>query len=262
MRAAAWIVVVFATTGCEGGGSATECGPGFAASGPVCVDVDECATGTAACHRDATCTNTEGGYTCACKAGYSGDGETCADVDECATNNGGCDPLTTCTNTLGGRACGNCPSGYSGSGDAGCTDVDECATNNGGCGANRVCTNNPGAPPTCTCQRGYQEVTICKATWLVTAASFIGDQLRLALPRADAALSDPTQPPFHFASGSPEGLVSIGYTFELSGLTETVVSLFAPTTTDRYNIELAGPYPEDEGVGILRYPCAAHCEAN
>jgi len=43
----------------------------------MCLDVDECLTGTHACHSDATCTNTVGAYTCACNFGFVGDGTEC-----------------------------------------------------------------------------------------------------------------------------------------------------------------------------------------
>ena len=42
-----------------------------------CVDVDECEEGTAECHTNATCTNTDGSYNCSCVYGYSGDGWNC-----------------------------------------------------------------------------------------------------------------------------------------------------------------------------------------
>ena len=74
---------------------------------------------------------------------------TCTDIDECASNNGGCDPVSACTNTDGGFSCGECPAGYSGTGDTGCVDIDECASNNGGCSVDEACVNNVGAAVTC-----------------------------------------------------------------------------------------------------------------
>ena len=40
-------------------------------------DIDECEDGTAMCHSNATCSNTEGSYNCTCVNGYSGDGFNC-----------------------------------------------------------------------------------------------------------------------------------------------------------------------------------------
>src|SRR5205823_9116257 len=41
------------------------CGGGFVCNAAAgCVDVDECATGTANCGPDSTCANTNGGFTC------------------------------------------------------------------------------------------------------------------------------------------------------------------------------------------------------
>jgi hypothetical protein len=42
-----------------------------------CVDIDECANGTANCSVNATCKNTHGSFTCTCNPGYTGDGKTC-----------------------------------------------------------------------------------------------------------------------------------------------------------------------------------------
>ena len=40
-------------------------------------DIDECKEGTAECHSNATCTNTEGSFDCTCVYGYRGDGQDC-----------------------------------------------------------------------------------------------------------------------------------------------------------------------------------------
>lgn len=39
------------------------------------LDVDECSTGVASCHKDALCINTAGLSFCVCKDGFIGDGE-------------------------------------------------------------------------------------------------------------------------------------------------------------------------------------------
>ena len=53
------------------------CEIGFEPDGAGCVDIDECVTGQASCHRDARCTNTTGSFTCECNPGFIGDGTTC-----------------------------------------------------------------------------------------------------------------------------------------------------------------------------------------
>jgi hypothetical protein len=58
-------------------GGCKTCGAGYAGDGVKCNDIDECATKTAMCDPNATCTNTPGSFTCKCKAGYTGDGKTC-----------------------------------------------------------------------------------------------------------------------------------------------------------------------------------------
>ncbi|XP_070683739.1 nidogen-1-like [Pempheris klunzingeri] len=60
------------------GGSAFVCSclPGFVGDGRVCRDVDECQQER--CHRDASCSNTQGSYTCQCRPGFHGDGFQCS----------------------------------------------------------------------------------------------------------------------------------------------------------------------------------------
>ncbi|CAD7701855.1 unnamed protein product [Ostreobium quekettii] len=44
--------------------------------GPKCkIDINECVRGTAGCHANAGCINTDGGFTCQCHPGYEGDGQ-------------------------------------------------------------------------------------------------------------------------------------------------------------------------------------------
>jgi hypothetical protein len=54
------------------------CGSGFQCNATAgCVDINECANGSANCDSNATCTNTNGGFACACNSGFTGDGHTC-----------------------------------------------------------------------------------------------------------------------------------------------------------------------------------------
>ena len=41
------------------------------------TDIDECTTSTDNCHKNATCTNTDGSFTCECHNGYAGNGSSC-----------------------------------------------------------------------------------------------------------------------------------------------------------------------------------------
>lgn len=77
---------------------------------PGCVDVDECALGTAECAAGKYCVNTDGNYTCAeChKACHPDDGCTGPGPDTCAEN--------------------SCADGFVFDAESSaCTDIDECA---------------------------------------------------------------------------------------------------------------------------------------
>ncbi len=78
-----------------------------------------------------------------------------ATLSTCAVDNGGCDVLAACTDGAAGATCGDCPDGYTGTGDTSCTDVDECATDNGGCDELTTCTNNDGGKTCGICPMGY-----------------------------------------------------------------------------------------------------------
>ena len=41
------------------------------------TDINECISGSAECHDNATCTNSDGSYECTCDIGFSGDGFNC-----------------------------------------------------------------------------------------------------------------------------------------------------------------------------------------
>ncbi|KAL5013300.1 hypothetical protein ScPMuIL_007570 [Solemya velum] len=114
-----------------------ECKAGFAASGSLCADIDECIKNTHKCHNShGVCSNTAGGYSCSCEEGYTGDGINCQDVDECILRTDTCDHRDNrgnCTNTDGSFTCG-CNAGYvmTPNGII-CDDVDECAQNEDNC---------------------------------------------------------------------------------------------------------------------------------
>lgn len=99
----------------------TLCGSGYEYSSSGCVDIDECATGLAACAPNATCVNLVGSYGCACNEGFSGNGMTCLDDDECALGLDDCDVNASCINSSGGFTCA-CNGGYLGDGVT-CTPI-------------------------------------------------------------------------------------------------------------------------------------------
>lgn len=48
----------------------------------LCEDINECIEGTATCHADANCMNSDGDFACECKEGFVGDGYECEDACE------------------------------------------------------------------------------------------------------------------------------------------------------------------------------------
>ncbi|OXB70821.1 UNVERIFIED_CONTAM: hypothetical protein H355_002145 [Colinus virginianus] len=140
------------------------CHAGYLMDGSTnrCVDIDECAAGTA-CSANAICTNTIGGYTCACPEGYRGSGlpsDPCHKIDYCREG------LDDCTGPEGHSKCVNeevgfrcvCDEGYKGSGkaDAPCVDINECDKNSPrhDCDSNASCTNTDGSFE-CRCNAGF-----------------------------------------------------------------------------------------------------------
>ncbi len=110
------------------------CAPFGRTEAGACVDIDECATGTAGCDASAVCTNLiNDGATCACPANAIGDGITCEvcpagteprvgfaacqDINECERGTAGCSPDALCHNELaGGGATCTCNDGFIGDG--------------------------------------------------------------------------------------------------------------------------------------------------
>jgi hypothetical protein len=104
---------------CTGGG--TTCGsacwfgptcscPSGSEGHPVlgCVDIDECARGTARCGSNEVCRNESPGFVCDCARGFTWIGSQCV-VDACATNNGGCHPRATCEQFTASQVSCECP---------------------------------------------------------------------------------------------------------------------------------------------------------
>lgn len=78
---------------------------------------------------------------------------------------GGCDPLALCTPTTGSRICGNCPSGYTGTGDTQCNDINECAQTPSPCDVPlSTCSNQPGFFTCSQCPAGYTGSGYTKCT--------------------------------------------------------------------------------------------------
>ena len=103
-----------------------------AAQGQVrCLNIDECAQNTHACHERATCVDTQGSYLCKCSAGYTGDGSSCN---------------ATCSDGIS-MVEEECDDGNALSGD-GCSEV---------CSIERGFTCSPtgdSSPDLCTCAAG------------------------------------------------------------------------------------------------------------
>ncbi|XP_022080925.1 fibrillin-1-like isoform X2 [Acanthaster planci] len=149
------------------------CGPcprGFQGDGEICRDIDECARGINACHRDATCVNIPGSYRCECNPGFAGDGNLCVPVDPttcadlpCFNGRVACRDLVLedilRTTDLANTAiiklfeCGPCPDGYFGNGEI-CQDINECSLNLFDCHQNATCVNTEGSYE-CLCDPGY-----------------------------------------------------------------------------------------------------------
>ncbi|KAF3815494.1 hypothetical protein GH733_016447, partial [Mirounga leonina] len=87
----------------------------LAPDGRTCVDVDECATGSASCPRFRQCVNTFGSYICKCQKGfdlmYIGGKYQCHDIDECSLGQNHCSRFARCYNVHGSYKC-KCKDGY------------------------------------------------------------------------------------------------------------------------------------------------------
>jgi hypothetical protein len=117
----------------------------------ICVDVDECDTGTPCTGEGARCENNEGSYECFCD--YAGTilvGTNCVDVDECSEETHNCEQH--CHNSMPSEndptmfTC-SCDSGYT-QDDNTCNDINECEGTP--CAEHATCDNNDGGY-TCTC---------------------------------------------------------------------------------------------------------------
>ncbi|KAJ8015452.1 hypothetical protein DPEC_G00026270 [Dallia pectoralis] len=96
----------------EGLNPVCRCLGGFTGDGQLCLDLDECVSGTDLCSdQSSECVNTAGGYYCQCRSGFSLEGEHCTDIDECKLGSHQCDQQGECVNTVGTYLC-TCPAGY------------------------------------------------------------------------------------------------------------------------------------------------------
>lgn len=149
--------IVLAQLGSACGPPEPECGPGFAAAGTSCVDVNECADNNGGCNENRECLNDEGSFSCGeCRAGFLKFGDTqCEDVDECADGTAHCRDDENCTNLPGTFSCSVCPTGFLADGRGNCVDIDECLTDNGGCDVLRDCVNEDGGFSCSDCAVGF-----------------------------------------------------------------------------------------------------------
>lgn len=128
------------------------CPSGYEASGRMCLDVDECASGAHGCDARAACLNTGGGYVCACPSGFETVVRACVDIDECASGTHACAPTVICLNTEGGYECA-CGAGSVGDG-TGCNDLNECANGTHDCHVYAACRDTIGGWE-CACLDGF-----------------------------------------------------------------------------------------------------------
>ena len=87
----------------------------------ICVDLVESVV--RACSENERCVADAMGARCACRPGFVPEQSRCVQAKECGTARGGCDPLTQCRMIDNMPKCGDCPAGYSGTGDQGCTPL-------------------------------------------------------------------------------------------------------------------------------------------
>jgi hypothetical protein len=75
------------------------CNIGYAGSGTICTNVDECLTSQHNCGARANCSDTNGSFVCVCiQSGYgvlAGGGLQCLDTDECAQASHNCSRAAT-----------------------------------------------------------------------------------------------------------------------------------------------------------------------
>ncbi|XP_074649544.1 uncharacterized protein LOC141904781 [Tubulanus polymorphus] len=119
----------------------------------LCVDFDECETGTHNCTDIEKCRNTIGAYACDCWPGSSRNlAGKCIDVNECGLDRlNDCHRDATCVNIPGSYKC-ECKSGYYGNGTH-CEDIDECEiTRLNNC--SQQCNNVVGGF-NCSCYQGF-----------------------------------------------------------------------------------------------------------
>ncbi|EZA47230.1 Fibrillin-2 [Ooceraea biroi] len=130
------------------------CFDGFRAEGSSCIDIDECAEGTARCTD--ICRNVPGTYHCECHPGFvlGNDSHSCQDVNECLSNNGHGPCQDTCRNLEGSFecSCADVPGYKLATDNHTCEDIDECMLDNANC--SHQCYNVPGSA-FCFCPSGF-----------------------------------------------------------------------------------------------------------
>ena len=124
-----------------------ECVEGFVLNEKSdCVEIDECATDTHYCGKNAECINRLGTFECTCNSGFHQHGLLCYDISECAIGEHNCNTHAECTNTEGSFTC-SCKKGFEGDGFI-CSDKDQCSSDAHICNTatyNSTCVNTIGS---------------------------------------------------------------------------------------------------------------------
>ena len=114
----------------------------------VCVDRDECSSGTHDCDSNAFCINTTGSYNCNCENGYYGSGKVCV-RGQC--NDSSCPKNQKCVSPT--TIYCDCVDGFQKANNT-CIDSNECLQEVFPCHKSADCSNTEGSYA-CSCNQGF-----------------------------------------------------------------------------------------------------------